>query len=126
MAMSRSLGSSSLTTRSPIATWPPVMRSSPAIMRSRVDLPQPEGPTMTMNSPSAISASTPWITSVVPYRFKTLRREMLAIVLFFRIDQTFDEPALHADDDKRRRQHREQGGGHDDVPVIGRVAAGDH
>jgi hypothetical protein len=30
MAMSRSLGSSSLTTRSPIATSPPVMRSSPA------------------------------------------------------------------------------------------------
>ena len=31
-------------------------------MRSSVDLPQPEGPTMTTNSPSAISASTPWMT----------------------------------------------------------------
>jgi hypothetical protein len=31
-------------------------------MRSSVLLPQPDGPTMTMNSPSAISASTPWIT----------------------------------------------------------------
>ena len=31
-------------------------------MRSSVDLPQPEGPTMTMNSPSAISALTPWMT----------------------------------------------------------------
>ena len=65
MAMSRSLGSSSLTTRSPIATSPPVMRSSPATMRSRVDLPQPEGPTMTMNSPSAISMSMPWMTSIL-------------------------------------------------------------
>ena len=65
MAMSRSLGSSSLTTLSPIATWPPVMRSSPATMRSRVDLPQPEGPTMTMNSPSAISMSMPWMTSTL-------------------------------------------------------------
>ena len=31
-------------------------------MRSSVLLPQPEGPTMTMNSPSVISAFTPWIT----------------------------------------------------------------
>jgi hypothetical protein len=31
-------------------------------MRSSVLLPQPEGPTMTMNSPSAISALTPWMT----------------------------------------------------------------
>jgi hypothetical protein len=31
-------------------------------MRSSVDLPQPEGPTMTTNSWSAISALTPWIT----------------------------------------------------------------
>ena len=31
-----------------------VMVSSPAIMRSSVDLPQPDGPRMTMNSPSAM------------------------------------------------------------------------
>jgi hypothetical protein len=61
--MSRSAGSSlSLTTRPPMAISPPVISSSPATMRSSVLLPQPEGPTMTMNSPSAISASTPWIT----------------------------------------------------------------
>ena len=30
-------------------------RSSPATMRSSVDLPQPDGPTITMNSPSATS-----------------------------------------------------------------------
>ena len=48
-----------------IATWPPVMRSSPATMRSNVDLPQPEGPTMTMNSPSAISMSMPWMTETL-------------------------------------------------------------
>jgi hypothetical protein len=33
--------------------------SRPATMRSRVDLPQPDGPTMTMNSPSLISMSMP-------------------------------------------------------------------
>ncbi len=59
MAMSRSLGSRLLTTRSPIVISPEVMLSSPATMRSNVDLPQPEGPRMTMNSPSLISIDTP-------------------------------------------------------------------
>ncbi len=62
MAMLRSLGSTSFTTLPPIAISPEVIVSSPAIMRSSVDLPQPEGPTITMNSPSAILAVTPWMT----------------------------------------------------------------
>jgi hypothetical protein len=66
MAMSRSLGATLLTTRSPMAISPPVMFSSPAIIRSRVDLPQPEGPTRMTNSPSSISTLTPCSTSVVP------------------------------------------------------------
>jgi hypothetical protein len=45
-----------------MAISPPLISSSPATMRSKVDLPQPEGPTMTMNSPSRISALTPWMT----------------------------------------------------------------
>ena len=44
------------------AIVPPEISSSPATMRSSVLLPQPDGPTMTMNSPSAISALTPWMT----------------------------------------------------------------
>ncbi len=35
-------------------------------MRSKVDLPQPEGPTTTTSSPSAMPQVMPWITSVVP------------------------------------------------------------
>ena len=35
-------------------------------MRISVDLPQPEGPTMTMNSPSLTSMSMPWITGTLP------------------------------------------------------------
>jgi len=31
------------------------------LMRNRVDLPQPDGPTSTTNSPSPIVMSTPWI-----------------------------------------------------------------
>ncbi len=50
MAMSRLLGGSSLTTRPPISITPSEISSSPAIIRRAVDLPQPEGPTRTMNS----------------------------------------------------------------------------
>ena len=38
-------------------------------MRSSVDLPQPDGPTRTTNSPSAMSRSMPWMTLVLPNDF---------------------------------------------------------
>ena len=67
MAMSRALGARSFTTVPSIATVPPVISSSPAIMRSSVDLPQPDGPTSTTNSPSWIERSMSRSTgSVVP------------------------------------------------------------
>src|SRR5215471_5887790 len=64
--MSRSLGATPFTTFPPMAIAPEVGSSSPAIIRRAVVFPQPEGPTRTMNSPSAIvqvSAST----AVVPF-----------------------------------------------------------
>src|SRR5258706_5910891 len=64
--MSRSLGATSFTIRPPISISPPVMFSRPAIIRSSVDLPQPEGPTSTQNSPSSIAMSTPCTTRVEP------------------------------------------------------------
>src|SRR5262245_23237465 len=73
MATSRSFGGTLLTIRSPMRISPPVMFSSPAIIRSSVDLPQPEGPTSTTNSPSRIEMSTPWITAVAPKAFRTSR-----------------------------------------------------
>src|SRR5256885_1111661 len=45
MAMSRRRGASSVTSASPIEIEPLETSSSPAIMRSSVDFPQPEGPT---------------------------------------------------------------------------------
>ena len=63
MAMSRSLGGRSFTTRLPIVIVPAVMSSRPAMDRSAVDLPHPDGPTSTMNSPSLmfrLSPSTPF------------------------------------------------------------------
>src|SRR3990170_2036295 len=58
--MSRSLGGTSLTTRSPMRRVPSEISSSPAIIRRLVVFPQPDGPTRTMNSPS------PWAHSYVP------------------------------------------------------------
>src|SRR4051794_18932675 len=55
--MSRSREGTWLTTRSPMRTAPLEISSSPASIRSAVVLPQPEGPTSTMNSPSPISRS---------------------------------------------------------------------
>ena len=63
MAMSRSAGSTWLTTRPPMSISPEVMVSSPATMRSSVDLPQPDGPTSTQKWPSATSTSTPLMAS---------------------------------------------------------------
>src|SRR5207344_703794 len=79
MAMSRSLGATWFTTRLPMRTSPPEISSRPAIMRSSVDLPQPEGPTRTQNSPSAIDTSTPWTTSVEPNDLRTALRETAAM-----------------------------------------------
>ena len=64
--MSRSFGITSLTTRPPIRISPEEISSSPAIIRSSVDLPQPDGPTSTTNSPSAMSTLTPCITCTGP------------------------------------------------------------
>ena len=50
---------------------PLVISSSPQMRRKSVDLPQPEGPTKTMNSPERMSMSMPLMTSKAP---KDLRR----------------------------------------------------
>src|SRR4051794_36592777 len=57
--MSRSFGGMCVTSRSPMKMCPSLTSSSPASIRSVVDLPHPDGPTSTMNSPSAISRSMP-------------------------------------------------------------------
>ena len=61
-------------------TTPSLISSSPATMRSAVVFPQPDGPTSTMNSPSAISRSIP-DTARVPsgYTLPTPSNVTLAI-----------------------------------------------
>src|ERR671914_2014920 len=70
--MSRSRGPSSFTRSPPMIKSPSEISSRPAIIRSAVDFPQPDGPTRIMNSPSPISRSTA-LTASVPsgYRFVT-------------------------------------------------------
>src|ERR671936_1345395 len=51
--MSRSFGATSFTTRSPIRTWPAVISSRPATIRSEVVFPHPDGPTSTISAPSS-------------------------------------------------------------------------
>ena len=57
MAMPRLDGGTSFTTWPSICNSPEVMLSSPAIVRKSVDLPQPDGPTKTTNSPDLMSRS---------------------------------------------------------------------
>src|SRR5579883_1662002 len=71
--MSRSLGWTLLTTRSPIEIVPEVIFSSPASIRNKVDLPQPEGPTSTTKAPSSIGIVTPCRTSKPPNDLRTSR-----------------------------------------------------
>src|ERR1700749_2983541 len=60
---------------------PSLMSSRPAIMFSAVDLPQPDGPTNTMNSPSAMFRFRS-LTASVPsgYRLVTCSSEMVDMV----------------------------------------------
>src|SRR5579863_6133465 len=78
MAMRRSRGLRSLTTLPPINISPDVGSSRPAIMRNNVDLPEPEGPRSTRNSPSRVSSVTsltapscPSLNTLVSFRVST-------------------------------------------------------
>src|SRR6266540_6038321 len=118
--MSRSFDSTSFTTLPSIAIVPPVISSSPASMRSSVDLPQPDGPTSTVNSPSAMSNEMPWITFVVPKDFSTFLNETDAMVVssgFHRAGgETADHVTLEHVIDRCRRQRVDEPGRHQQLP----------
>src|SRR3546814_14375118 len=57
--------------------WPSLGSSKPAIMRSSVVLPQPEGPSSTKNSPALMSRLTSSTAVTRPKRFETLRIWMI-------------------------------------------------
>ena len=80
MAMSRSLGATLLTMRSPIWISPELIGSSPAIIASSVDLPQPDGPTSTTNSPVSTSRLMSFSTSTAPKLLYSLLTESDAMI----------------------------------------------
>src|SRR4051794_16007762 len=79
--MSRSLGGTWVTSRAPIRIAPALTCSRPASMRRQVDLPHPEGPTRTRNSPSPISRSNESTASLSApgYRRLALSNVIVAI-----------------------------------------------
>src|SRR5215210_1776482 len=80
--MSRSIGWTSLTTWPPIRMSPPVISSRPAVRRRTVVLPEPEGPTKTQNSPSAMVRSSSSTATVPPGKiFVTPLKRSSAIAL---------------------------------------------
>jgi len=121
MAMSRSFGGTLLTTRSPILTSPSVTLSRPAMIASRVDLPHPEGPTSTMNSPVFTSRSIPFSTGTEPNVFLRLLTVSEAINnrLF---ESALSEPAqkISAAEEinQERRQSADQYGGTFNVVLV--------
>src|SRR5919107_4353953 len=73
--MSRRAGASRVTSRSPIVIRPELISSRPPIDRRRVVFPHPDGPTRTMNSPSAIVIETSSTATTPPANsFVTLSR----------------------------------------------------
>ncbi|MNT39854.1 hypothetical protein D3C72_1761340 [compost metagenome] len=76
MEMRRLAGGSCVTSRSPMWMVPEVGESSPAIMRSVVDLPQPDGPSRTVKLPAGTVKLTPWIAAAPPYCLVRLSRTM--------------------------------------------------
>src|SRR6185437_10313643 len=73
MATPRARGGVSLTTLPPIRRSPLVCCSSPQMMRRNVVLPQPEGPSSTMNSPSGMVSEIPLTAGTSP-NFLTMSR----------------------------------------------------
>src|SRR5262245_39593913 len=120
--MSRSFGGTSLTTSPSTAISPALISSSPAIIRSVVVLPQPEGPTSTTNSLSAMSRSMPRTASVSSKRLTSLRSETCAMArASLALGGAGGEPGdvvVHEEGvDDERRGGAEKRPGHDLTPV---------
>src|SRR4028119_1828959 len=112
MAMLRSRGSSPVMSRPPKRMRPEVGVSSPAMILRAVDLPQPEGPTSEMNSPSATSrliSCSAWTAPVGP-RNSLCRRSMRT----FAIGSALHAAGAHAGhqvplDEAEGERHRQGG-----------------
>src|SRR3954447_17776117 len=113
MAMSRSFGGTALTSRPSMRISPEVTLSSPAIMASNVDLPQPDGPTRAMNSPVRASMSMPFSTSTAPKllcRFRMVSVDIAPPSFDRALGEAADEILAAEQIDEQRRQRPDQHG----------------
>src|SRR5580692_7338860 len=111
MAMSRSFGATELTILPSMRISPSLALSSPAIMASSVDLPQPDGPTSAMNSPVCASRSIPLRTSTEPKRL--VSRETVSVAMIaLSLDGALREPANEILAAEQIDQERRNGADH--------------
>src|SRR3989338_7892165 len=117
--MSRSLGGTSETSRPPMLRRPESANSSPAMMRSKVVLPQPEGPSKETNSPSATVNDTPSSTALPPandLRISSTFTSAMMSSLHRSRGETLDDAALEGEHDGHDRKRRDHDGGGDLPP----------
>src|SRR6266550_1697139 len=110
IAMWRWRGGRSDTSRSPMRTVPPSIRSRPARHRSNVVLPQPDGPSRTMNSPSRMRRSMSLSATVLPKILRTDSNPTLAISSPSWSPKV-EQVAPHEEDEKERRNDEEEPAG---------------
>src|SRR5690242_2466062 len=115
--MSRFDGCRSLTTAPPMRISPEDIPSRPAMVLSRVDLPQPEGPTSTRKPPFSSEISIPFRTSMVPKRFRSELISSVAISspLYSAGHQAADKISAGDDIDEQRRGGSDDRSRHVDV-----------
>lgn len=65
-----------------LSFYPPSMELNPIIIRSRVVLPQPDGPSNVKNSPGFISNDNPSITVSLPNRFTTFSILIATLIIY--------------------------------------------
>src|ERR1700761_9444733 len=117
----RLAGGGSTTFLPSIRMLPPVTSSSPAISRSSVGVPQPDGPTKTTKEPSAISRSAPLMMLTGPKDFLTPCSVIWPIVsppplLHGAEGQAADQLPLTEPSENKDRRDRERGCGRQFCP----------
>src|SRR6476620_10675037 len=121
--MSRARGARCVTSRPPIEMVPADVSSSPAISRSSVDLPHPEGPTRTMNSPSCTASETSSIAWTPPANSLVTWSTTISAISclpssFHRAGgQPESDPPLDDHEEDQDRDRRQDRAGHQPAPV---------
>src|SRR4051812_11356161 len=106
MLVGRLLGGVSAISSPPIRIWPPVGVSRPEIIRRRVVLPQPDGPSSAKNSFWAISIETLSTARMLPAKtLVTLRIETVGSGMMSVLFHSGRRLELHRDDGSDDREN---------------------